>query len=168
MEEVASRPLRVKSHKAGNDILQEQTHLSWQSVHLYVTAITDLYREQKALGMNNHPTPHEDNVRQYLKSLQQRDAWRDWEQFADKGRDTLLNEYNEDEFEKISLQSAFFIFLRSKLYHLYFYFVFVRSKLYCLYFYFVFVVRSKLYCLHFYSILFYFQVFLLLIEEGLP
>ena len=46
---------------------------------MYVTALTDLYREQKALGMNSHPTPREDNVREYLKSLQRRDAQRDRE-----------------------------------------------------------------------------------------
>ena len=68
---------------------------------MYVTALTDLYREQKALGMNSHPTPCEDNVREYLKSLQQRDTQHDREQFADKGRDTLLDGYNDAEFEQI-------------------------------------------------------------------
>jgi len=37
---------------------------------MYVTALTDLYREQKVLDMNSHPTPRENNVREYLKSLQ--------------------------------------------------------------------------------------------------
>jgi len=67
------------------------------------------------MGMNSHSTPREDNVREYLKTPQRRDAQRDKEQFADKGRDTLLNGYTEDEFEKVcyelwaqenSLQSA--------------------------------------------------------------
>ena len=80
---------------------QDETRLSWRSVRTYITAITDLYREQKALGMNSHPSPREDNVREYLKSLQRRDAQRDREQFADKGRDTLLDGYNEDEFERV-------------------------------------------------------------------
>jgi hypothetical protein len=51
--------------------------------------------------MNNHPSPREDNVREYLKSLQRRDTQRDREQFADKGRDTLLDGYTEDEFETV-------------------------------------------------------------------
>ena len=51
--------------------------------------------------MNSHPTPREDNVREYLKSLQRRDAQREKEQFADKGRDTLLDGYTEDEFEQV-------------------------------------------------------------------
>jgi hypothetical protein len=48
-------------------------------MHAYITAVTDLYREQKAIGMNSHLTPREDNVREYLKSLQQRDAQREKE-----------------------------------------------------------------------------------------
>ncbi len=62
----------------------------------YITAVTDLYREQKAIGMNSHPTPREDSVREYLKSLQWRDTQREKEQFGDKGRDTT-----EDEFEQV-------------------------------------------------------------------
>jgi hypothetical protein len=78
-----------------------ETQLAWRSVRAYVTAVTDLYREQKAMGMNSHPTPQEDNVREYLKSLQRRDAKQEREQFADKGRDTLLDGYTEEEFEKV-------------------------------------------------------------------
>ena len=63
--------------------------------------MTDLYQEQKAIGMNSHPTPREDNVKEYLKSLQRRDAQQEKEQFADKGRDTLLDGYIKDEFEQV-------------------------------------------------------------------
>jgi hypothetical protein len=91
----------MKSRKAGSDVLQDETRLSWRSVRIYVTALADLYREQKALDMNSHPSPCEDSVREYLKFLQRRDAQHDHEQFADKGRDTLLNEYNEEEFEQV-------------------------------------------------------------------
>ena len=56
---------------------------------------------QKAMGMNSHQFPREDNVREYLKVLQRRDAQRDKEQFADKSRDTLLDGYTEDEFESV-------------------------------------------------------------------
>ena len=70
-------------------------------MHTYITAVTDLYREQKAIGMNSHPTLYKDNVREYLKSLQQRDAQRAKEQFADKGRDMLLDSYTEDKFEQV-------------------------------------------------------------------
>jgi hypothetical protein len=67
----------------------------------YVSVVTNLYQEQKALGMNSHLTPRKDSVRKYLKSLQQRDAQQEKEQFADKGRDTLLNSYTEDEFKQV-------------------------------------------------------------------
>ena len=80
---------------------QDETRLSWCSVRGYVTTLTDLYRAQKAMGVNTHQSPREDNVREYLKILQRRDAQRDKEQFADKGRDTLLDGYMEDEFESV-------------------------------------------------------------------
>ena len=70
----------------------------WRLVHGYITALTDLYRIQKAIKINSHPSPREDSVREYLKTLQRRDAQRKKEQFANKGRDTLLNGYTEDEF----------------------------------------------------------------------
>ena len=56
---------------------------------------------QKAIGMNSHPSPREDSVREYPKTLQRRDAQREKEQFADKGRDTLLDGYTEDEFQNV-------------------------------------------------------------------
>jgi hypothetical protein len=74
VEEVTARPLRAKSCKVSDDVPHDKTWLAWCSVRAYITAVTDLYREQKAMGMNSHPTPREDNVREYLKSLQQRDA----------------------------------------------------------------------------------------------
>lgn len=77
VEEVANRPLRVKSRKVPDDVPQEDTRLSWRSVRTYVTAVTDLYRAQKAMGMNSNPTPREDNVRDFIRSLQRRDAQRD-------------------------------------------------------------------------------------------
>jgi hypothetical protein len=93
--------LKIKSRKVGSDIPQDKTRLAWRTVRIYTTAITDLYQEQKALGMNSHPSPREHNVKEYLKSLQRRDAQQDREQFADKGRDTLLDGYTEDEFEAV-------------------------------------------------------------------
>jgi hypothetical protein len=51
--------------------------------------------------MNSHPTPREDNVREYVRSLQRRDAQKNREQYADKGRDTLLDGYTEEEFERV-------------------------------------------------------------------
>ena len=47
--------------------------LAWRSVQSYITAVMDLYWTQKALGMNSHPSPREDNVRDYIKSLQRKD-----------------------------------------------------------------------------------------------
>ena len=51
--------------------------------------------------MNSHPFPREDSVREYLKTLQRRDAQRKKEQFANKGKDTLLDGYTKDEFQSV-------------------------------------------------------------------
>ena len=51
--------------------------------------------------MNSHSFSHENNVREYLKSLQKRDTKYDHKQFINKSKDTLLNEYNKNEFEQI-------------------------------------------------------------------
>lgn len=72
---VADRPLRTKSRKV------DKTQLTWRSVRGYITAITDLYRVQKAIGMNSHLSPWEDNVQQILKILQQRDARHEKDQY---------------------------------------------------------------------------------------
>jgi len=77
VEEVTNRPLRGKSRKAAPETKPEETRLAWRSVRAYISALTDLYRIQKAKGMNSHPSPREDNVREYLKSLQRRDAERE-------------------------------------------------------------------------------------------
>ena len=101
VKEVADRPLRAKSKKADPDTPQEAIQLAWRSVRSYVTAVTDLYRMQKALGMNTHPSPRKDNVREYLKSLQRRDTQKEKENYADKGRDTILDGYVEEEFKRV-------------------------------------------------------------------
>ena len=93
--------MKAKSRKTAADTPHEETRLAWRSVRGYVTALTDLYRAQKAMGMNGHASPRVVNVRQYLKSLQQKDAQRDREQFADKGRDTLLDGYTQEQFEAV-------------------------------------------------------------------
>ena len=54
--------------------------------------------------MNTHPSPREETVRDYIKTLQRRDAQQDRQQFADKARDTLLDGYSEDEFEEVCSQ----------------------------------------------------------------
>ena len=102
VEDVAQRPLRGRDKKAVPEMPLKESCLAWRSVRTYVTAITDLFREQKALGMNNHTSPREDNVREYIKSLQRRDAARDKAAYADKGRDTLLDGYTEAELKTIS------------------------------------------------------------------
>lgn len=53
------------------------------------------------MGMNSHASPREDSVREYLKSLQRRDTQLDRAQFADKGRDTLLDGYTQEQFEAV-------------------------------------------------------------------
>ena len=51
--------------------------------------------------MNNHPSPREDNARDYIRSLQRRDTARQKANYADKGRDTLLDGYTEAELRRI-------------------------------------------------------------------
>jgi hypothetical protein len=102
VEEVVHRPLRSRSRKAAEDTPLSETRLSWRSVRSYITAITDLYRSQKALGMNAHPSPREDNAREYIKSLQRRDAEQQKANYADKGRDTLLDGYSEEDLKRIA------------------------------------------------------------------
>lgn len=101
VEEVADRPLRAKSRNAAKDGPQVTTRLAWRSVRSYITAITDLYHTQKALGMKNHPSPYTDNVRGYLRSLQRRDTHQDETSSADNGRNTHLDGYTEEEFERV-------------------------------------------------------------------
>jgi hypothetical protein len=69
VEDVANRPLKTKSPKVDSDVPREKIQLAWRSVRSYITAITDLYCTQKAYGINVHPSPREDNVREYLKTL---------------------------------------------------------------------------------------------------
>ena len=51
--------------------------------------------------MNSYLSPCEDNVREFIKSLQRRDTERDQAQYADKGANTLLDGYLEAQFEQI-------------------------------------------------------------------
>ncbi|OCK76547.1 hypothetical protein K432DRAFT_408085 [Lepidopterella palustris CBS 459.81] len=101
VKDVTNRPLKAKSRKAADKVLPYNTQLLWRSVRSYVTAVTDLYRVQKAMGINSHKSPRVDSVREYLRSLQYRDAKLKREQFADKGRDTLLDGYTEKKFTSI-------------------------------------------------------------------
>ena len=71
---------------------------------LLCSAITDLYRAQKALGVNAYLSPREDNVREYIKSLQRRDAEQQKANYADKGRDTLLDGYSEEDLKPIAAE----------------------------------------------------------------
>ena len=104
VDEVVHRPLRSRSQKAAQDTPLSETRLAWRSVRSYITAVTDLYRSQKALGMNAHPSPREDNAREYIKSLQRRDAEQQKANYADKGRDTLLDGYSEEDLKRIAAE----------------------------------------------------------------
>lgn len=88
----------------GPDIKQEDTKLSWRSVRGYVSAITDLYQQQRVRGMNTHTSPRESQIKEYIKSLQRADMERQRAQFADKGRDTLLDGYSEAEVTEVCHQ----------------------------------------------------------------
>jgi hypothetical protein len=60
-----------------------------------------ILRQNQGIELGDWEVEFRNNVRAYIKSLERRDAQRDREQFADKGRDTLLDGYTEDEFENI-------------------------------------------------------------------
>ena len=51
--------------------------------------------------MNNNPSPRVDNVRDYIKARQQKEAKRDKALYVDKGQDILLDGYTEEEFERV-------------------------------------------------------------------
>ena len=63
--------------------------------------MTDFYRAQKIMSMNNHQFLQENCVRKYFKILQQKNAKLKKKQFINKNRNTMLNEYNENEFENV-------------------------------------------------------------------
>jgi hypothetical protein len=52
--------------------------------------------------MNVYPSPREDNAREYIKSLQRRDTEQQKANYADKGRDTLLDGYSEEDLKRIA------------------------------------------------------------------
>jgi hypothetical protein len=53
------------------------------------------------MSMNNHQSLWENNIRKYLKILQQRNIKLKKNNLWIRAKDTLLNEYNENEFEQI-------------------------------------------------------------------
>ena len=75
--------------------------LRQQLIYNYVTAIIDIYQMQKVMGINSYLFLQEDNIKEYLKMLQQRDIQCKKEQFVDKGRDTLLNSYTKNKFKGV-------------------------------------------------------------------
>jgi hypothetical protein len=52
--------------------------------------------------MNAHPSPREDNAREYIKSLQRWDTEQQKANYADKGRDILLDGYSEEDLKHIA------------------------------------------------------------------
>ena len=53
------------------------------------------------MGINSYLFLQEDNIKEYLKMLQQRDIQCKKEQFINKGRDTLFNSYIKDKFKGV-------------------------------------------------------------------
>jgi hypothetical protein len=102
-EEVIHRSLRKKGKKAlaADEVDLDEQVLKWGSVRAYVTAITDLYNNQKARNMNSNPSPRAAGIRDFIKALQRRDTALARQNFADKGRDTYLDGYTEDQFKDL-------------------------------------------------------------------
>lgn len=101
-KEVVHRPLRGPSRKLAPGIPADEARLHWRSVRAYVTAITDLWQQQRTLGMNNNPSPRETTAREYIRTLQRQHAAQSRSVYADKGQDTLLDGYSEPELRKIA------------------------------------------------------------------
>jgi hypothetical protein len=53
------------------------------------------------MGMNSYASPRDNNIREYIKALQRRDTELNRQQFADKGRDTLLDGYTDKDLEAV-------------------------------------------------------------------
>ncbi|KAK3364185.1 hypothetical protein B0T25DRAFT_421549, partial [Lasiosphaeria hispida] len=68
-QEVIGWPLRKKSRQADPEAELNDGKLSWRSVQLYITAATDLWRQQKGLGMNTHSSPRGDSIQAFIKAL---------------------------------------------------------------------------------------------------
>jgi hypothetical protein len=54
--------------------------------------------------MNSHPSPRGRSIVEYIKSIQRQDTQLDRENFADKGRDTLLDGYTSDQFKDLCVK----------------------------------------------------------------
>lgn len=101
-KEVVHRPLRGPSRKLVPGMPAGEARLHWRSVRAYITAITDLWQQQRTLGMNNHPSPRETTAREYVRTLQRQHAAQSRSVYTDKGQDTLLDGYSEPELQRIA------------------------------------------------------------------
>ena len=102
-EEVVNQALKRRGRKvlANDDVPLEQQILKWSSVRSYVSAIQDLYQLQKARNINSNPPPRDTGTKAFIKALQRRDTALERENYVDKGRDTHLNGYTENQFIKL-------------------------------------------------------------------
>jgi hypothetical protein len=57
----------------------------------YATAMVDLWRQQKAMGMNTHPSPRDANVKALLKNSEYETQRNRRENFVDRGIGTLTD-----------------------------------------------------------------------------
>lgn len=101
-KEVVHRPLRGPSRKLAPGMPADEARLHWRSVRAYITAITDLWQQQRTLGMNNHPSPRETTAREYVRTLQRQHSAQSRSVYTDKGQDTLLDGYSEPELRRIA------------------------------------------------------------------
>jgi Centromere DNA-binding protein complex CBF3 subunit, domain 2 len=102
-DEVVNRPLRRRKNKAlvAHEVDLKGQWLSYRSIRSYVTAMTDLYNNQKTRGMNSNPSPRDSAIQNYVKSLQRRDADQARKNFADRGRGTYHDGFSEEQLKKL-------------------------------------------------------------------
>ncbi|KAJ5545476.1 centromere DNA-binding protein complex CBF3 subunit [Penicillium sp. DV-2018c] len=82
---VANRPLKRQSRRAGRDVPLDETRLTCKL-------------EKRRPTTTHHPGKPASGI---ASLLQRQTVQRDREQYVDKGRDTLLDGYCEEEFEKV-------------------------------------------------------------------
>lgn len=92
-----NRPKKGNSKGRVAGVSLGNTRLAWRTVQGYISAITDLWSHQVSMHQNHHPTPRGKTVLTLINNLKKQDHQRKREQFEDKGNDTLLDGYDEED-----------------------------------------------------------------------
>lgn len=61
--------LKTKNHQINDNVFQNEIWFVWCSICLYITIMTNFYRIQKIININNHQFSWKNNIRKYFKIL---------------------------------------------------------------------------------------------------